>query len=95
MPHPKRRPSGWRWVLLASLGVTAIVYPNFTPRDPGQLSIKVIDTESGEIVAAILVTREVEPWLGTKASARAMIYQGVAALRKEAARYPPPEWSSR
>lgn len=75
------------------LGVTAIVYPNYTPKDPGQLSIKVIDTESGEIVAAILVTREVEPCLGTRASVRKMIYKGVDALRTEAHRNATAGWS--
>jgi hypothetical protein len=91
--RPDRLRAETRAKLRRLLGVTAIVYPNFTATDPGQLSIKVIDTESGEIVAAILVTREVEPWLGTTASVRKMIYKGIDALRKEAARNPEPGWS--
>jgi len=67
------------------LGVTAIVYPNYTETNPGQLSIKVIDTETGEIVAAILVTK-IQPWLGPKATDRLMIYKGIDALRRQTRR---------
>jgi len=37
-------------------GVKAIVFPNYTAGCPNQLSVKGIDTETGEIVAAVLVT---------------------------------------
>ncbi len=84
---PERLREETRAKIRRILGVTAIVYPNFTDEPPGQLSIKVIDTESGEIVAAVLITRENEPLLGPKASPRRMIYKGVDALRVEANRH--------
>ena len=83
---PERMKDETRANVRRILGVTAIVFPNYTEEKPGQLSIKVVDTESGEIVAAILVTR-VEPWFGPKASDRMMIYKGVDALRREATRH--------
>jgi len=89
---PERLREETRAKIRRILGVTAIVYPNYTPTDPGQLSIKVIDTETGEIVAAILVTRDVEPWLGIKASVRKMIYKGIDSLRREAKRHAKPAW---
>ena len=69
--------------LKRTLGALALVYPHYTDGAEGQLSVKVIDTESGEIVAAVLVTKR-HPFVGKEATDRKMIYKAIDALRSEA-----------
>lgn len=62
------------------LGVEAIIFPNYTPKPMRQLSVKVIDTANGEIVAAILVMPAKDP---TIVDDRAMIRQAIRALKSK------------
>jgi hypothetical protein len=48
-----RLDDGTRAKIRKILGVKAIIYPNY---ESGQFSIKIVDTETGEIVAATLVS---------------------------------------
>ena len=80
---PERLRNETRAKLKQILGVSAIVYPRYTDGAEGQLSVKVIDTESGEIVAAVLVTKR-HPFVGKEATDRRMIYRAIDALRSEA-----------
>jgi len=67
------------------LGVTALLYVNYTEGKTGQLSVKAVDTETGEIVANVLVTR-LEPFIGDEVTDRRMIYRAVDELKSEVER---------
>lgn len=68
-------------------GVEAIVFPNYTDKPLRQLSVKVIDTANGEIVAAVVVIPKAEK---TKSvSDRDMIRKAIDALKDQAHPYIP------
>jgi hypothetical protein len=83
---PERMKAETRAKLREIYGVKAIVFPNYSVMEWCQLHIKVIDTETGEDVAAI--TRKLD--LGKKQSvnraADALIERAIHDLRAEAAR---------
>ena len=62
-------------------GVQAIVYPSITDGTFNQLSLKVIDTETGQIMAAVMVTRR-DGWLGPPTEQQ-MMRRAIDALAYE------------
>jgi len=69
---------------LAEFGVEGIIYPHFSdnPEAPQQFSIKIIDTKTGEIVAAVLITPK-KIWLLDDATKRDMMKTAIHALEKQ------------
>jgi len=69
---------------LAAFGVEAIIYPHFTEvtDTSDQFSIKVIDTHTGEIVAAVLITPK-SVWLHDDATQRDMMKTAIHELEKK------------
>ncbi len=64
-------------------GVDGIVYPNFTDANRvSQFAVKVIDTLTGEIVAAVLVTPK-RVWGRDDATRRDLIERAIGALEAE------------
>lgn len=78
---PDRLDAETRAKLRALLGVEAIIYPHYTGPPEEQLSLKVIDTARGEIVAAIVVYRN--PGGKGKATDRTMIRKAIDTLEDE------------
>lgn len=62
------------------LGVKAIVFPNYSTEPHPQLSLKVIDTANGEIVAAVLVNNTSKDKSTTD---RMMIREAIDALKRQ------------
>jgi hypothetical protein len=82
---PERLDEQTRAKLKQLLGVEALVVPSFTPKTEqgrSQLSLKVVDTESGEVTAAVLVT-EAKPFMSKPADDRGMIRKAVATLKAQ------------
>lgn len=64
-------------------GVDGIVYPNFTESNRiNQFAVKIVDTLTGEIVAAVLVTPK-QAWGRGDATRRDLIKRAIAALESE------------
>jgi len=66
--------------LLRSLGVKAIVYPSDTGR---QFAIKVIDTKTGEILAAVVISGH-EVWSGDNLGYKDLVEKAIGALKDKA-----------
>jgi len=81
---PDRLDPAKRAELRRVYGVEAIVYPNLSgERASRQLSLKVIDTVTGEIVAAVLVTPGSSTFNREPATTREMLAASIRALEKE------------
>lgn len=75
---PDRLDGSSRAKIRRILGVKAIVFPNYSG---SQLSIKVIDTETGEIVACVLTSHT---YFSSDLSDKFLLRQAISALKSKA-----------
>jgi len=81
--QPERLSEASRAKMKELFGVQAVVYPNYTSDEAGtRLALKVIDSETGEITAAILV-RKRSGALATDTTDFAIIRKAIDLLRSE------------
>lgn len=82
---PERMNDETRAKIRRIFGVEIIVYPSYTAGCPSQLAVKAIDTETGAIVAAIVVSdNNTQPGRGLPD--RVLIRPAIGGLKAEAAK---------